>query len=67
VTIDGWKCEEDFPGQDWAMRTAVSGRVSITASADGLELCERCLDYQGGVGSYSLPANVLLWLTAVVR
>ncbi len=65
--IDGWECAELWPGETWCMRTAARGQVELQATADGLDLFESNLGYQGGSGSYSVPANVLMWLAQAVR
>lgn len=65
--IDGWKCVHDFPGTDWSMRTASRGFVSVEADSDGIRLDESGMGYQGGIGSYSIPANVFMWLAQAVR
>lgn len=49
------------------MRTASRGNVEIEASDSGIELRESGLGYQGGVGSYGVPANVFMWLAQAVR
>lgn len=67
TTIDGWKCIELWPGETWCMRTAARGNVELQATADGLDLDESGLGYEGGIGRYSIPANVLMWLTQAVR
>ena len=67
ITIDGWRCTENYPGEPWASREAVRGNVTVTADADGLDLDESWRGYEGGSGRYQVPANVLMWLTQAVR
>ncbi len=67
MTIDGWNCEELFPGTDWAMRSASRGNVEIEATDDGIQLSESYSGYSGASGSYSIPANVFMWLAQGVR
>lgn len=67
MTIDGWTCEELWPGTAWTMRTARHGNVEVEASDSGIELRESGLGYLGATGSYALPANVFMWLAQAVR
>lgn len=65
--IDGWKCEEAYPGTDWAYRTAKRGSVEWCAGDDGLSVSESSHGWIGYTGSYALPANVIVWLMQAVR
>lgn len=67
MLIDGWVCEELWPGTEWSMRTAKRGAVELQANADGLDLDEASFGYMGYSGRYSIPANVLVWLAVGVR
>lgn len=49
------------------MRTASRGDVSIEATPSGLDIEERHSGYSGASGRVGIPANVLIWLTQVVR
>ncbi len=66
MTIDGWECEELYSGHEWRMRTAKRGRVYWEADVDGLRVDENA-SIAGAQGSYSLTANVLMWLKEAVR
>ena len=67
MTIDGWECTESYVGMEWQTRTARRRHVEFVADSSGLDVTESGLGYEGGSGSYSLPANVLMWLVAIVR
>jgi hypothetical protein len=67
MLIDGWKCEELYPGTDWAMRTAKMGRNEIEADHDGIVVMESYSGYYGASGSVHIPANVITWLIQAVR
>ncbi len=67
MKIDGWRCKDHFPGELWATREASRGNVTVTADSDGLDIDEYGLGYEGGVGRYQIPANVLTWLMQAVR
>ena len=67
TTIDGWVCKEHYPGTDWAMREAIRGKVSVEADADGIRIDEGGSGYSGYSGTYSIPANVFMWLAQAVR
>jgi hypothetical protein len=67
VKIGNWECAELYSGTDWVMREASTRHVEIQADKDGLDIRENHSPYMGASGSVSIPAEVLLWLTAVVR
>lgn len=67
TVIDGWVCEDLWPDQEWAMRTASRGAVYVEATPSGLDIEERHSGYSGASGRVGIPANVLIWLTQVVR
>jgi len=67
MLIDNWNCVELYPGQPWAMRQAWRGSVTVCVDSDGLSVREGSLGYEGGQGSYDIPANVLMWLVQAVR
>jgi hypothetical protein len=67
MIIDGWECEELWPGTAWAMRCAKIRNVEWSASADGLSVEESGGGYSGYSGSHGLSANVFMWLAQAVR
>lgn len=67
LIIDGWKCVEYLGMGDTMSREATRKRVTWSADESGLDLQETPLGYEGGAGSYGLPANVAMWLMQAVR
>jgi hypothetical protein len=60
--IGQWKCVAEHEGTSWWSRSATRDGVEFCVDADGLDVTERHLGYQGGSGSYGVPAAVLAWL-----
>jgi hypothetical protein len=68
LVIDGWRCEELYPGTDWTMRTAACRWCEVEADTSGIAIHERGAGgYLGASGSTSIPANVFMWLAQAVR
>jgi hypothetical protein len=67
TTIDGWRCQHWYPGEEWSFRTAARGTVEFYADHDGLSVDESSSSWMGASGKQAIPANVFMWLSQAVR